>query len=87
MAQIEPLRQFAHGHFVAAGIPFDSQQGLMLLRRQSGRFGCIAAECQESAQQMAERRESLIVGLAQGIGCANGHGCHSSTDGKVQIIS
>jgi len=65
MADLQPLRQLPHGDPVTTGVAFDGQQGLMLLRGETGGFSGGFTEMQKFSQRITKRGQRFILGFAK----------------------
>lgn len=63
MLDLQPFRQFADGHVIAARKTLYRQQRLMLLWRQPDPLGRFLAEMQKSPQMIAERCQCFVFVL------------------------
>ena len=72
MAQLQSFRQFTNAHLVTSRKAPDGQQGLVLLRRNPGRFRSFLAESQELPQSVAERGGAKLGDFAVVMNLRNG---------------
>jgi hypothetical protein len=78
---LQPFGQLADGNAVAPGEPFDGQQSLMLLWRETNGVRRFFAEAQKLPQPLAQRGQRLV--LPFGDLC---HACRPYSGGKVDQI-
>ncbi len=71
VAQLQPLRQIAHGG-MAAGKPLDRQKRLVLLGGEARPPRRLLAEVQETIQGVAKGRQQFVVRLTE-VGTRRGH--------------
>jgi len=65
VAQRQTLGELPDAHSLLAPVTLDREQGLMLLRSEPRALRSLRAEGEKAAQQEAELREQLVVGLGK----------------------